>query len=240
MDAGDKYELQDIRNFPREMLYWVYDELVPVERRLPVSFWLQYDNEQQTIGLHASLLLWIHSEFQDLPREFQLTATIATMSGQDSLIDVGTGAGKTLCMVIPCLLSPDTMAIIFLPLKRLQAVQVLVFARYQIKAIAINEDTPNDPDLWKVCTLRLFVLDLGYVTETLGYPKWLVFCPSCAAGTALHVKWTSPSACVSHCRRSTLCKAHSASACRRGTLHLHCWTQTLWALCVSISLGLAQ
>ncbi len=147
MDAGDKYELQDIRNFPREMLYWVYDELVPVERRLPVSFWLQYDNEQQTIGLHASLLLWIHSEFQDLPREFQLTATIATMSGQDSLIDVGTGAGKTLCMVIPCLLSPDTMAIIFLPLKRLQAVQVLVFARYQIKAIAINEDTLNDPDL---------------------------------------------------------------------------------------------
>ncbi len=66
MDASDKYELQDIRNFPREMLYWVYDDLqvVPAERRLPVSFWLQYDKEQQTIGLRAPLLLWIHSNFK--------------------------------------------------------------------------------------------------------------------------------------------------------------------------------
>ncbi|KAH9011631.1 II DNA helicase [Lactarius pseudohatsudake] len=131
------------------MLYWVYNSLVPEERQLPVSFWLQYDEEQQTIGLRASLLLWVHTKYQDLPREFQLTATIATMSGQDSLIDVGTGAGKTLCMVLPCLLAPDDMAIIFSPLKRLQAVQVLTFARYQIKAIAINEDTPSDPDLWQ-------------------------------------------------------------------------------------------
>ncbi|KAH9022119.1 hypothetical protein EDB85DRAFT_1895384 [Lactarius pseudohatsudake] len=41
------------------------------------------------------------------------------------------------------------MAIIFSPLKQLQAVQVLTFARYQIKAIAINEDTLSDPDLWQ-------------------------------------------------------------------------------------------
>jgi superfamily II DNA helicase RecQ len=75
------------------------------------------------------------------------------MSGLDSLIDVGTGAGKTLCMVLPCMISPETMAIVVSPLKRLQAVQVLAFSRYHIKAIAINEDTPNDPDLWKVCRL---------------------------------------------------------------------------------------
>ena len=70
---------------------------------------------------------------------------------KNTLVDVGTGAGKTLCMVLPCMLAPDTMAIIFSPLKQLQAVQVLVFSQYQIKAIAINEDTPNDPHLWKVC-----------------------------------------------------------------------------------------
>ncbi|KAH9012366.1 hypothetical protein EDB85DRAFT_1817308, partial [Lactarius pseudohatsudake] len=108
--------LQDIREFPREMLYWVYNALVPEEHRLPLSFWLQYNEEQQTTGLHASLLLWIYSKYQDLPREFQLTATIATMSGQDSLVDVGI-TKKTLCMVLPCLLAPDTMAIVFLPLK---------------------------------------------------------------------------------------------------------------------------
>lgn len=78
---------------------------------------------------------------------------IATMSGQDSLIDVGTGQGKTLCMIIPCLLSPETISVIISPLKRLQAVQVLEFERYQIKAVAINEDTPNDQILWKVRTM---------------------------------------------------------------------------------------
>ncbi len=82
-----------------------------------MSFWLQYNEEQQIVGLRMSLLLWLHSKRQDLPQEFQLNATIAIMSGQDSLVDIGTGAGKTLCMVLPCLLVPDTMAIIFSPLK---------------------------------------------------------------------------------------------------------------------------
>ncbi|KAH9065573.1 hypothetical protein EDB87DRAFT_1546520, partial [Lactarius vividus] len=94
-----------------------YNMLIPEECQLPVSFWLQYDEEQQTIGLRASLLLWVHTKYQDLPREFQLTATIATISGQDSHIDVGTGAGKTLCMVLQCLLVPEHMAIIASPLK---------------------------------------------------------------------------------------------------------------------------
>ncbi|KAH9052203.1 hypothetical protein EDB87DRAFT_1726612, partial [Lactarius vividus] len=85
-----------------------------------------------------------------LPREFQLTATIATISGQDSCIDVSTGAGKTLYDP-PCLLTPEHMAIIASPLKWLQAVQVLTFSQYQIKAIAINEDTPSNPDIWQVC-----------------------------------------------------------------------------------------
>ncbi|KAH9053175.1 hypothetical protein EDB87DRAFT_1815710 [Lactarius vividus] len=103
--------------------------LVPEECQLPVSFWPQYDEEQQTIGLHASLLLWVHTKYQDLPREFQLTATITTMSGQDSFINVSTGAGKTLCMVLLCLLAPEHMAIIF---------------------------SLSDPDLWQVCTCGLF------------------------------------------------------------------------------------
>jgi hypothetical protein len=76
-----------------------------------------------------------------------------------------------MCMILPCLLAPDTMAIVFTPLKRLQAVQVLSFARYQIKAIAINEDTPNDPALWKVCTLGMSASDLSHITETLGHQR---------------------------------------------------------------------
>ncbi|KAH9014989.1 II DNA helicase [Lactarius pseudohatsudake] len=149
MDLATELGLRDIQDLPEDMLHSTYETLVPSERRLPVTFWAQYDEEKQSIGLRACLLLWVISNFEVLPREFQVTATIAIMSGQDSLIDVGTGAGKTLCMILPCLLSPDTIAIIFSPLKRLQSVQVLSFARYGIKAIAINEDTPNDPDLWQ-------------------------------------------------------------------------------------------
>lgn len=155
MDESEGFELQDICELPEGLLHWAYNKLVPVERRLPETFWLQYNEEQQAIGLCTSLLLWIHSGFKDLPREFQLTATMAIMSGQDSLVDVGTGAGKTMCMILPCLLAPATVAIVFSPLKRLQTVQVLGFAHYQINAIAINEDTPNDPDIWKVCILGL-------------------------------------------------------------------------------------
>ena len=76
-----------------------------------------------------------------VPWEFQLEATIAIMSGRDSLIDVSTGYGKTLCMIIPCLLNPESLAVILSPLKQLQAVQVLEFEHYGIKTLAINEDT---------------------------------------------------------------------------------------------------
>jgi ATP-dependent helicase YprA (DUF1998 family) len=144
-------ELQEIQDLPPGLLHWAYEKHVLSEHCLPAPFWLQYNDEKQCIGLCACLLLWVILNYEVLPREFQVAATIAIMSGQDSLIDVSTGTGKTLCMILPCLVSPDTMAIVFSPLKRLQSVQVLSFARYGIKAITINEDTPNDPVLWKVC-----------------------------------------------------------------------------------------
>ena len=72
------------------------------------------------------------------------------MTGKDSLTDVGTGFSKTFCMIIPCLLVPESLAVIYSPLKRLLAVQVLEFERHGIKTVAINEDTPSDPALWKV------------------------------------------------------------------------------------------
>ena len=101
--------------------------------------------------LQNCLLLWIVSFSRLVPWGFQLRVIISTMSGQDSLVDVGTGNDKTLCMIIPCLLSPKTISIIISPLKRLQAVQVLEFERYHFKTVAaINKDTPYDPELWKV------------------------------------------------------------------------------------------
>ena len=56
-----------------------------------------------------------------VPRQFQLEAILATLNGRDSIITAGTGCGKTLCLIIPNLLRPDT---IISPLKRLQITQV--------------------------------------------------------------------------------------------------------------------
>lgn len=145
--------LENIRNLSSELVQNAYATQIPQDLAPLADFWSSYDEKQVTIGLRSCLLLWTASGSCLVPREFQLRAIIATMSGQDSLIDVGTGQGKTLCMIIPCLLSPETISVIISPLKRLQAVQVLEFERYQIKAVAINEDTPNDQILWKVRTM---------------------------------------------------------------------------------------
>ena len=58
-------------------------------------------------------------------------------------------------MIIPCLLdSSGSISVVILPLKRLQAVQVLEFEHYGINTVAtINEDTLNDPEIWKVWPL---------------------------------------------------------------------------------------
>ena len=148
--AKTQKALQEIRNLPAALLKIAFDILIPTDRAPPATFWAPYNDDERNIGLRACLLLWTVTDTKLVPREFQLEATIAIMSGRDSLIDVGTGYGKTLCMIIPCLLDPESLAVIFSPLKRLQVVQVLEFERYGIKTLAINEDTPNDPDLWKV------------------------------------------------------------------------------------------
>lgn len=131
-------ELEKIRNMPNELVRAEYELCIPPELHLPPSFWQKYNAEQAIIGLRACLLLWCATSRRMIPREFQLQATIALISGQDCLVDVGTGYGKTLCMIIPCLLLPKSISMIVSPLKRLQAVQVVEFESYGIKTVAIN------------------------------------------------------------------------------------------------------
>ncbi|KAF8891502.1 hypothetical protein CPB84DRAFT_1625725, partial [Gymnopilus junonius] len=90
---------------------------LPAELAPAQEFWSVFDEKQLHVGIRSCLLLWTISGSCMIPREFQLCAIIVTMSGQDSLIDVGTGKGKTLCMILPCLLSPRTISVIFYPLK---------------------------------------------------------------------------------------------------------------------------
>ncbi|KAF9554325.1 hypothetical protein CPC08DRAFT_596800, partial [Agrocybe pediades] len=109
--------LQNIRSLPAELIGALYDVVIPVERRPPVTFWSKYTLKERTINYRACLALWTVTNHRLVPREFQLTATIATLMRKDSLVDVGTGYGKTLCMILPCLLEPRKMAMVFSPLK---------------------------------------------------------------------------------------------------------------------------
>ena len=157
--------LEKICSFSLDMLKLTYHESIPSELALPTSFWNSYSDEKLAIGLRACLFIWARSGKKIVPNEFQLTTTISLMSGQDTLVDVGsTGYGKTLCMILPSLLdSPGTISIVISPLKRLQAVQVLEFEHYGINTVAINEDTPNDPELWKVWPLADLCYSFGLI-----------------------------------------------------------------------------
>ncbi len=150
MDSELVPKLKSFRDLPLDKLKLTYLDLIPANLAPPDSFWASYNNVKLAIGLQACLAVWEASKKKIVPNEFQLKATIAMMSGQDSLIDAGTGSGKTLCMIIPCLLAPESTSVVISPLKRLQAVHVLEFERYGVKTVSINEDTPNDPELWKV------------------------------------------------------------------------------------------
>jgi ATP-dependent helicase YprA (DUF1998 family) len=95
------HTLTNIRNSSLDTLKISYEMSIPAELAPPASFWESYTDEKLAIGLRACLALWESSGKKMVPREFQLTATIALMSGQDCLVDVGTGYGKTFCMIIP-------------------------------------------------------------------------------------------------------------------------------------------
>ena len=152
MDSELNFVLEKTCSLSLDLLKLTYQESIPSELAQPTSFWKSYSDKKLAIGFRACLAIWVASGKKIVPNEFQLTATISLMSGQDTLVDVGTGYGKTLCMIILCLLdSPGS--IVISPLKRLQAVQVLEFKHYGINTVAINENTPNDPDLWKVWPL---------------------------------------------------------------------------------------
>jgi hypothetical protein len=82
---GEQLRLQSIQEVlegtPDGLMHMVYHKMVPEERRLRVEFFSPYPAEKQAIAICTSLLLWVLSGFKDLPREFQLTATIVMQFG---------------------------------------------------------------------------------------------------------------------------------------------------------------
>ncbi|KAG2353209.1 hypothetical protein BDR07DRAFT_1310352, partial [Suillus spraguei] len=62
-------------------------------------------------------IVYILTSTAVVPRQFQLEAILATLDGRDRVITVGTGSGKTLCILIPILLRPSTVSTTMSPLK---------------------------------------------------------------------------------------------------------------------------
>ncbi|KAF5311724.1 hypothetical protein D9611_009450 [Ephemerocybe angulata] len=95
--------------------------------------------------IRLCLLVWIASQFTQIPKLLQLKASLAFLHKKDSLLYAGTGFGKTLIIVMANILenaSSKAVTITISPLKRLQQSQSQLFwEHYGIFTLAINEDT---------------------------------------------------------------------------------------------------
>lgn len=58
------------------------------------------------------------------PREFQLRAAEAALTGKDCVLNIPTGGGKTLCFYLPTLVRPETTVLVVSPLTALMKDQV--------------------------------------------------------------------------------------------------------------------
>jgi ATP-dependent helicase YprA (DUF1998 family) len=117
-------EITAIRALPVDKLPDYTRNVIPNDRMPSPAFMESLSPSETTDTLLACLLVWTLSGGTEVPREFQITASLAAISGKDSVVKAGTGSGKTLAMVIPMLLRPCSMAIVVSPLKRLQSSQV--------------------------------------------------------------------------------------------------------------------
>jgi hypothetical protein len=125
--------------------------VIPRDRLPSDAFWNSLDRSQHADALRACLLVYTSSLGNIIPRDFQLQAVIASLSGRDGLVTAATGSGKTLIMIMLLMLRPSDTSILIVPLKRLQDSHISAFTSYGIPSVVINEDTPDDPALWKVC-----------------------------------------------------------------------------------------
>ncbi|KIK77065.1 hypothetical protein PAXRUDRAFT_167949, partial [Paxillus rubicundulus Ve08.2h10] len=74
--------------------------------------------------LRACLIVLLLTDGCVIPHVFQLEASLAMLHQCDCVIIAGTGSGKTLCLLIPIFLCPESISIMISRLKHLQTTQV--------------------------------------------------------------------------------------------------------------------
>ena len=98
--------------------------LIPSQLRPDDDFLDALSDADQIIAIKACLLTWEVSrnfDTQICPRPWQIEAILASINNTNSIINVGTGQGKTLCAILPQLLFPNSVTVVISPLKRLMA-----------------------------------------------------------------------------------------------------------------------
>jgi len=76
----------------------------------------KYKSEEINVDL---LVARAHEILGAKPFHFQLEVAAAVLRGEDVIIDVGTGCGKTLCFTLPLLLEATDISMIVSPLSAL-------------------------------------------------------------------------------------------------------------------------
>ena len=116
-------------------------EIFTEDEHEDLLWWIDaLDPDLSLDALRACLLVLSVTDTRIIPRQFQLEAGLAAYRDKNTIINAGTGSGKTLSMAIPLLMDPRAVAIIISPLKRLQTSQAEELKRYLIKPLVINQD----------------------------------------------------------------------------------------------------
>jgi hypothetical protein len=102
------------------------------------DFFDTLSNTDQNVRIKACLLAWEASrnfDTQIYPCAWQIDATSASINNNNSIINVGTGQGKTQCTVLPQLLFPNSVTIVSSPLKCLMASKVKEYQYWGIRHV---------------------------------------------------------------------------------------------------------
>jgi hypothetical protein len=143
----------NIRTLPLDRLESLFHTAIPPSSQPSNAFFCELSTTHRAIAYRMCLRTWEaseHMQTQICPREWQIRAATASLEGRSSIVNVGTGQGKTLCGILAQFLDPGSISVIISPLKRLMVMQVKEYGDWGLSALAINEDTSREQELWKV------------------------------------------------------------------------------------------
>ncbi|KAF8871179.1 P-loop containing nucleoside triphosphate hydrolase protein [Infundibulicybe gibba] len=172
---------EEIRLLPASNIEALANAIFHGDPRLPRNYLAGLNPQDRTFALRAILQLWGVTGGTQVPREVQLKAALATHNGLDSLLNAGTGTGKTLSIPLNSMLDNPKdhwFVLIIGPLKRLQVTQGNDFnTQYQIPTVVINEDTPRNDEWWQTWIYDIKKKTPGIATHIIVTPEQLFRSP---------------------------------------------------------------